>query len=72
YAALAADVRNIPRFVRPENRFLCRHGLEFYVDYLTGLRCRSFVDHEPKPGTWRIVYTGELPKRAIADLRPLS
>ncbi len=46
YSVLEEDVKKIPQFVNPEDHLISHHGLEFYVDYVTNIRSRSFLAAE--------------------------
>lgn len=68
YSAIRAEVKRIPEFVSPEDRLYCRHGLEFFVDFETPIRCRSFVDQNPRPNTWRVAFIKDIRNRGAIRL----
>ncbi|RZA09717.1 MAG: hypothetical protein EOP11_00865 [Proteobacteria bacterium] len=43
YSRLLSRAMEIKKFVRPEDHLVSHHGLEFYVDYITDIRSRSFL-----------------------------
>lgn len=50
YSEMRADVEKIKETVRTEDHLTCHHGMEFFVDYVTGIRCRSFLASEDFTG----------------------
>jgi hypothetical protein len=57
FSDLRAGVEKIPEIVRPEDHLTSHHGLEFYIDYVTNIRSRSFLAAEGFTGSrYRVVY----------------
>lgn len=63
YSAIRSGVEQIPSVVKPEDHLTSHHGLEFFVDYVTGIRARSFLAAEDFSGRrFRIAFfPSELP-----------
>lgn len=63
FSDLQAGVEKIPEVVRPEHHLTSHHGLEFYIDYKTNIRSRSFLAAEDFTGPkFRVVY---MPRRLL-------
>lgn len=57
FSDLKAGVEKIPEIVKPEDHLTSHHGLEFYIDYMTNIRSRSFLAAEGFAGLkYRVVY----------------
>lgn len=56
YSAMGGDVKRLEKFVNVGDHLTCHHGLEFYVDYNTIIRCRSFVSDDREQEKLRLVY----------------
>lgn len=56
WAVIASDVLKIKNYVRPEDHLTSHHGLEFFIDYTTGIRSRSFLSDHPERSDFRVVY----------------
>jgi len=52
----ASGVEAIEKFVRPADHITAQHGLEFFVDYMTGIRCRSFISDDSEIKQFRVAY----------------
>lgn len=56
FDVIKSDVMRITEFVTPEDHLTSHHGLEFFVDYVTGIRSRSFLSDHPEKKDFRIAY----------------
>ena len=56
YSRYAQDVLKLNQYVGEKDHLICHHGLEFYVDYLTGIRCQIFLSDDPEQKQFRLVY----------------
>ena len=56
WAVIESDVLKIKNYVRPEDHLTSHHGLEFFIDYTTGIRSRSFLSDHPEQHDFRVVY----------------
>ncbi len=43
YSRFNSNISKIASKLKFGDQLICHHGLEFYVDYMTGIRCQSFV-----------------------------
>lgn len=65
YSPLRADVEKIPSLVHPEDHLTSHHGMEFFVDYVTDIRSRSFLADPAFEGKrFRLVYAAPAWTRA--------
>ena len=46
YSKMDTNVSQLTSFIKPGEHLTCHHGLEFYVDYHTPIRCRSFISNQ--------------------------
>lgn len=56
YSKLDLEVTQLIEFVKPGEHLTCHHGLEFYVDFKTPIRCRSFISNHNDQKKWRVVW----------------
>ena len=56
WSSLDKDVMLITRHVTPRDYLIAHHGLEFYVDYRTGIRARQFLASGPQKRSFRLAY----------------
>ncbi|MGZ3713217.1 MAG: hypothetical protein ACXVBE_15745, partial [Bdellovibrionota bacterium] len=57
YSTLRADVEKIPSLVSRNDLLISHHGMEFFVDYVTDIRSRSFLADPGFTGRqFRLVY----------------
>ena len=56
YSELKEPVSQITKWVQPEDHITCPHGLEFFVDYTTGLRCKIYPLKDSNKKSFRIAY----------------
>lgn len=56
WSPLRADAIRIRDYVRPEDHLTSHHGLEFFIDYVTGIRSRSFLSEHPEKADFRLAY----------------
>lgn len=52
------DFQKITQYVDKDDYLIAHHGLEFYIDHLTGIRARIFLPEQPPQGgdVYRIVH----------------
>ncbi|HEY8269330.1 MAG TPA: hypothetical protein VIG33_00455, partial [Pseudobdellovibrionaceae bacterium] len=53
---LQEEILKINKFVKPEDHLTSHHGLEFFVDYTTDIRSRSFLSDHAEKKAFRIAY----------------
>lgn len=56
WSALDQDMMRITRHVQTGDHLIAHHGLEFYVDYRTGIRARQFLSSHPQKKSYRLAY----------------
>lgn len=56
WSALDRDVMRITKHVQANDHLIAHHGLEFYVDYRTGIRARQFLSSHPQKKSYRLAY----------------
>jgi hypothetical protein len=56
WSQMENDVRAITAHVHPNDYLIVHHGLEFYVDYITDIRARQFVNSDNDKTVFRIAY----------------
>lgn len=59
WSAMREDVLQIKEFVNPEDHLTSHHGFEFFIDYTTGIRSRSFLSDHPEKRDFRVAYIDE-------------
>lgn len=59
WSSLDQDIVRIQRHVTPNDHLIAHHGLEFYVDYRTGLRARQFIASDSRKKSFRLAYVPE-------------
>jgi hypothetical protein len=75
WSFLREDVLEIKKYVNLEDHLLSHHGFEFFVDYTTGHRSRSFLSDIPEQKKFRLAFVAErwLPNRAAQEkIRAIS
>jgi hypothetical protein len=55
FSRMDHEVGMLETFIAPGDHLTCHHGLEFYVDYKTRIRCRSFISQKPEQQKFRVV-----------------
>ncbi|MES2767842.1 MAG: hypothetical protein V4596_01745 [Bdellovibrionota bacterium] len=56
FAVIKEEVLRIKEFVEPQDHLTSHHGLEFFIDYTTGIRSRSFLSDYPEQKAFRVAY----------------
>jgi hypothetical protein len=56
YDRFSSQITEVAKFVTPDDHLICHHGLEFYVDYKTGLRCQIYLSEKPEQKKFRMLY----------------
>ncbi len=56
YSKMDGEVQSLTEFVKQGDHLTCHHGLEFYVDFKTPIRCRSFISSQGGQKKWRLVW----------------
>jgi hypothetical protein len=59
WSGLDGDIVRITKHVTPKDHLIAHHGLEFYVDYRTGIRARQFLSSNFQKRTFRLAYVPE-------------
>lgn len=56
WSPMDEDVKKIRSYVNKDDHLVTHHGLEFYIDYHTGIRARQFLNSRPDIKTFRLAY----------------
>lgn len=56
WSGLDRDIMLVPKHVTKSDHLIAHHGLEFYVDYRTGIRARQFLSSNDRKTSFRIAY----------------
>jgi hypothetical protein len=56
WSSLGKDIGLLAKHVTPKDHLIAHHGLEFYVDYRTGVRARQFVRSDDRKRCFRLAY----------------
>ena len=56
WSSFSGEVQNVKSYVTSSDHLTSHHGLEFYVDYITGIRSRSFISDDPKKESFRLAF----------------
>jgi hypothetical protein len=59
WSSLDEDIMRITRHVSVNDHLIAHHGLEFYVDYRTGIRARQFIASDSRKKSFRLAYLPE-------------
>jgi hypothetical protein len=56
WSTFRGSALQLKEYVNPADHLTSHHGLEFFVDYTTGIRSRSFISENPEKRNFRLAY----------------